>query len=34
MGIARLDFSADGSGAAALIDATTAVTDLRLETIR
>jgi predicted molibdopterin-dependent oxidoreductase YjgC len=34
MGVARLDFSADGSGAAALIDATTAVTDLRLETIR
>jgi NADH-quinone oxidoreductase subunit G len=33
MGIARLDFSADGAGAAALIDATTAVTDLRVETI-
>jgi NADH-quinone oxidoreductase subunit G len=34
LGIARLDFSADGSGAAALIDASTAVTDLRVETIR
>jgi NADH-quinone oxidoreductase subunit G len=34
MGVARLDFSANGSGAAALIDATTAVTDLRLETLR
>ncbi|HTK15339.1 MAG TPA: molybdopterin-dependent oxidoreductase, partial [Acidimicrobiia bacterium] len=34
MGVARLDFSANGSGAAALIDATAAVTDLRLETIR
>ena len=34
MGVARLDFSADGSGAAELIDATTAVTDLRVETIR
>jgi predicted molibdopterin-dependent oxidoreductase YjgC len=33
-GTARLDFSADGSGAAELIDATTAVTDLRVETIR
>jgi NADH-quinone oxidoreductase subunit G len=33
-GTARLDFSADGSGAAALIDASTAVTDLRVETIR
>ena len=34
LGVARLDFSADGSGAAELIDATTAVTDLRVETIR
>jgi NADH-quinone oxidoreductase subunit G len=33
-GIARLDFSADGSGAAELIDATAAVTDLRVETLR
>jgi anaerobic selenocysteine-containing dehydrogenase len=33
-GVARLDFSADGSGAAELIDAAAAVTDLRVETIR
>ena len=33
-GVARLDFSADGSGAAELIDATATVTDLRVETIR
>jgi predicted molibdopterin-dependent oxidoreductase YjgC len=32
-GVARLDFSADGLGAAALIDANTAITDLRVETI-
>jgi NADH-quinone oxidoreductase subunit G len=32
-GIAQLDFSADGAGAAALIDAHAVVTDLRLETI-
>jgi NADH-quinone oxidoreductase subunit G len=32
-GIARLDFSADGVGAAALIDAHAIVTDLRLETL-
>jgi NADH-quinone oxidoreductase subunit G len=34
MGVARLDFSADGSGAAELIDANTAVTDLRVETVQ
>jgi NADH-quinone oxidoreductase subunit G len=34
MGVARLDFSADGAGAAALIDASTAITDLRVETIQ
>ena len=34
MGVGRLDFSADGSGAAALIDASTAVTDVRVETIQ
>src|SRR5262249_46655739 len=33
VGIARLDFSADGAGAAALIDAHAVVTDLRLETL-
>jgi len=33
-GVARLDFSADGSGAAALIDADTAITDLRVETLQ
>ena len=32
-GIAQLDFSADGAGAAALIDAHAVVTDLRLETL-
>ena len=32
-GIAQLDFSADGAGAAALIDARAVVTDLRLETL-
>ncbi len=32
-GIAQLDFSADGSGAAELIDADAVVTDLRLETL-
>ncbi len=32
-GVARLDFSADGSGASALIDADAVVTDLRLETM-
>jgi anaerobic selenocysteine-containing dehydrogenase len=34
MGVARLDFSADGSGAAELIDANTAITDLRVETLQ
>jgi len=34
MGVARLDFSADGSGAAELIDASTAITDLRVETMQ
>jgi anaerobic selenocysteine-containing dehydrogenase len=34
MGVGRLDFSADGLGAAALIDATTTVTDVRVETIQ
>jgi predicted molibdopterin-dependent oxidoreductase YjgC len=34
MGVGRLDFSADGSGAAALIDAGAAVTDVRVETIQ
>jgi formylmethanofuran dehydrogenase subunit D len=34
MGVARLDFCADGAGAAALIDASTAITDLRVETIQ
>jgi anaerobic selenocysteine-containing dehydrogenase len=34
MGVARLDFSADGSGAASLIDANTAITDLRVETLQ
>jgi NADH-quinone oxidoreductase subunit G len=34
VGIARLDFSANGAGAAELIDASTAITDLRVETIR
>jgi predicted molibdopterin-dependent oxidoreductase YjgC len=33
-GVARLDFSADGKGAAELIDAHAAVTDLRAETLR
>ena len=33
-GIAQLDFSADGEGAAELIDANSAVTDLRVETLR
>jgi predicted molibdopterin-dependent oxidoreductase YjgC len=33
-GIARLEFSADGAGAAELIDADAAVTDLRVETLR
>jgi NADH-quinone oxidoreductase subunit G len=33
-GVARFDFSADGSGVADLIDATAAVTDVRVETIR
>jgi NADH-quinone oxidoreductase subunit G len=33
-GIARLEFSADAQGAAELIDANTAVTDLRAETVR
>jgi anaerobic selenocysteine-containing dehydrogenase len=32
-GVAALDFSADGNGASALIDAHAVVTDLRLETI-
>ncbi len=32
-GVARLDFSADGEGASALIDAHAVVTDLRVETI-
>ena len=33
-GIAKIDFSADGAGAAELIDVNTAVTDLRVETLR
>jgi predicted molibdopterin-dependent oxidoreductase YjgC len=33
-GIAQLDFSADGAGAAALIDAHAVVTDLRLESMK
>ena len=33
-GIAQIEFSADGTGAAELIDANTAVTDLRVETLR
>ena len=33
-GVARFDFSADGSGVAELIDASAAVTDVRVETIR
>ena len=33
-GIAQLDFSANGEGAAELIDADAAVTDLRAETLR
>jgi NADH-quinone oxidoreductase subunit G len=33
-GVARIDFSADGSGAAELIDASTVITDLRIETLR
>ena len=33
-GVARLDFSADGEGASALIDAHAIVTDLRLETLQ
>jgi anaerobic selenocysteine-containing dehydrogenase len=33
-GIAQLEFSADGSGAAELIDANASVTDLRAETVR
>ena len=33
-GIAQIEFSADATGAAELIDATTAVTDLRVETLR
>jgi anaerobic selenocysteine-containing dehydrogenase len=32
-GVARIDFSADGQGAAALIDANAVVTDLRVETL-
>jgi anaerobic selenocysteine-containing dehydrogenase len=32
-GVARIDFSADGKGASALIDAHAVVTDLRVETI-
>jgi anaerobic selenocysteine-containing dehydrogenase len=32
-GVARIDFSADGEGASALIDAHAVVTDLRIETI-
>jgi len=32
-GVARVDFSADGAGASALIDANAIVTDLRVETI-
>jgi anaerobic selenocysteine-containing dehydrogenase len=33
-GIAQLEFSANGAGAAELIDANAAVTDLRAETVR
>jgi NADH-quinone oxidoreductase subunit G len=33
-GIARLEFSADGAGAAGLIDSNTSITDLRVETVR
>jgi len=33
-GVAQIEFSADGSGAAELIDASTVITDLRVETLR
>ena len=33
-GIAQIELSADGTGAAELIDAGTAITDLRVETLR
>ena len=33
-GVAQIEFSADGAGAAELIDAATVITDLRVETLR
>jgi predicted molibdopterin-dependent oxidoreductase YjgC len=34
VGVCRLDFTGDGEGAALLIDASAAVTDLRVESVR